>query len=151
MKRLPLFFIAAAVALYGCSTTLDRTHVAGSYVKERWLSFLAEGAEKQKVTSRLGDPTRSYYEGNLLAYRLLLLADAGIGEKPCRHYSDLAEPLMINQRRRKIPEKGELLVVREGMKDGWRVLCSEAEYHLLIVFGDHGKVEKYSFLEIFPK
>jgi hypothetical protein len=150
MKRL-LLFIIIIIALHGCSTTLDQTYIVRSYVKERWLGYLMEGAEKQEIAERLGSPTRSYYDGNLLAYRLVLMADGAIGEKLCRNYNDMAEPLLVNQRRRKIPEKGELVVVREGMKDGWRVLCSEAEYHLVIVFGEDGKVEKYSFLEIFPK
>jgi hypothetical protein len=157
MRHLLLLLILtfAAAGLHGCTTTLDDTNIARPYVKERWLDFLREGAEKQEVMGALGKPTSSYYDGNLLAYRLVLMADKGVGEKPCRNYNMadplVADPLLVNLRRKQIPEKGDLVVVREGMKDGWRVLCSEAEYHLLIVFGNDAKIEKYSFLEIFPK
>jgi hypothetical protein len=150
MRRLLLFVIAAAAALHGCTTTLDNTHIAGSYVKERWLNFLKEGAGKQEVMGALGNPTCSYYNGNVLAYRLVLMADKEVLEKHCSYY-DMAEPLLVNPRRKQIPRTGDLVVLREGMKDGWRVLCSEAEYHLLVVFGNDSKIEKYSFLEIFPK
>ena len=78
------------------------------------------------------------------------MAEKGISEKSCKNYN-MAEPLLVNQRRKQIPETGELVVIRQGMADGWRVLCSEAEYHLVIVFGDDARIEKYSFLEIFPK
>jgi hypothetical protein len=150
MRHLLLMLIVAAAALQGCTTTLDGTYIARPYVMERWLNVLREGAEKQDIISTLGDPTSSYYNGKLLAYRLVLMAEKGVSERSCEIYS-MTEPLVVNRRRKRIPEKGELLVIRQEMTDGWRVLCGEAEYHLLIVFRDDAKVEKYSFLEIFPK
>ena len=150
MRRLLLFLIVAVAALQGCTTTLDGTYIARPYVKERWLNVLREGAEKRDIIRILGDPTCSYYNGNLLAYRFILMADKDVNEKSCKNYN-MAEPLLINQRRKQIPERGELVVTRREMVDGWRVLCSEAEYHLLIVFRDDATVEKYSLLEIFPK
>ena len=151
MRHVLLMLIVAAAALQGCTTTLDGTYIERPYVKERWLNVLSEGAEKQDIIGTLGDPTSSHYNGNLLAYRLVLTADKDVSEKSCKNYYNMAEPLLVNQRRKKIPQKGELVVIRQEMVDGWRVLCSEAEYHLLVVFGNDAKVEKYSFLEIFPK
>jgi hypothetical protein len=136
--------------LQGCTTTLDGTYIERAYVKERWLNVLREGAEKQNIISALGDPTSSYYNGNLVAYRLVLMAEKDVSERSCKNYN-MTEPWLVNQRKKQIPEKGELVVIRQEMIDGWRVLCSEAEYHLLIVLRDDAKVEKYSFLGIFPK
>jgi len=68
-----------------------------------------------------------------------------------QEYYNMTEPLVVNQRRKTDSTEGELVVIRQEMVEGWRVLCSEAEYHLLIVFRDDAKVEKYSFLGIFPK
>jgi hypothetical protein len=151
MRHLLLFLIIVAAALQGCTTTVDGTYIARSYVKERWLNVLREDAQKQDIISILGDPTSSYYNGNLLAYRLVLMVDKGVSEKSCKNYYHVTEPQFVNLRRKQIPEKGELVVIRQEMTAGWRVLCSEAEYHLLIVFRDDGRLAQYSFLEIFPR
>lgn len=98
----------------------DETFVTESYVRQRWLPFIQNGkATRKEVITNLGEPTQSYENGRILAYRLLLVERDR--KKIADYYRSIYQVDVwqseINERRKVLSEKGNLLVFRENMKE----------------------------------
>ena len=100
----------------------DETFVTESYVHQRWLPFIQDGRiSRKEIISHLGEPTQSYENERILAYRLLLVeADrkiiADYYKKMIAYLEETWQPEVI-KRRKILSEKGNLFVFRENMKE----------------------------------
>lgn len=140
----------------------DETFVTESYVHQRWLSFIQDGkATRKEVITRLGEPTQSYENGRILAYRLLLVE--GDRKITADYYKKIKTwkvegwqsavwESLINERRKALSEKGNLLVFRENANDemAYVLRAREAEYSLILVFNDNNILSKHSLLRVRP-
>lgn len=140
----------------------DETFVTESYVHKRWLSFIQNRKTSRKeVISHLGEPTEFYENKRILAYRLLLVekdhkitADyyKKIRAWEVEGWQSMAWESLINDRRKALSEKGNLLVFRENENDemAYVLRAREAEYSLILVFDDNNILKKHSLLRILP-
>jgi len=148
--------------LFACvHDKLDETFVSESYVRERWLPYLADGkTERSEIMRRLGEPTSSFQNGAILGYRLILVEE-GL-ELPEEEYRKIiiqhdvayVTPYYgwVNKRRNQLSEKGSLLTLREENKDDrlLDILTREAEYSLVLVFDDQGTLTLHNLRRIMP-
>jgi hypothetical protein len=152
MKKAALAFFGlfGYLIIGGCATVINDAHVQESYVRDRWLGFIGNGSvTKADTRAFLGDPTATYNDGSIFAYRLILLADGSMRENACATHR-MSEPTIVNSRRKSLPEKGRLIVVRDDMEKRWQMLCGEAEYHLILVFDQYGKVARHALKRLSP-
>lgn len=156
-----VIFIMLFMLMACAHEKLDEAFVSESYVRERWLPFLTEGkTEKSELIRRLGEPTSSFQDGVILGYRLILVEDGrDLSEKEYRNVianHDVAyltpHYAWVNNRRKVLSEKGTLLTLREGNKDGklLEILSREAEYSLVLLFDGQGALERHSLRRVMP-
>jgi len=161
LRRVFLLFMMLG-PLFACvHDKLDETFVSESYVRERWLPYLADGkTERSEIMRRLGEPTSSFQNGAILGYRLILVEE-GL-ELPEEEYRKIiiqhdvayVTPYYgwVNKRRNQLSEKGSLLTLREENKDDrlLDILTREAEYSLVLVFDDQGTLALHNLRRIMP-
>jgi len=161
LRRVFLLFMMLG-PLFACvHDKLDETFVSESYVRERWLPYLADGkTERSEIMRRLGEPTSSFQNGAILGYRLILVEE-GL-ELPEEEYRKIiiqhdvayVTPYYgwVNKRRNQLSEKGSLLTLREENKDDrlLDILTREAEYSLVLVFDDQGTLTLHNLRRIMP-
>jgi len=161
LRRVFLLFMMLG-PLFACvHDKLDETFVSESYVRERWLPYLADGkTERSEIIRRLGEPTSSFQNGAILGYRLILVEE-GL-ELPEEEYRKIiiqhdvayVTPYYgwVNKRRNQLSEKGSLLTLREENKDDrlLDILTREAEYSLVLVFDDQGTLAVHNLRRIMP-
>jgi len=161
LRRVLLLFMMLG-PLFACAhDKLDETFVSEPYVRERWLPFLADGkTEKSEIVRRMGEPTSSFKDGTILGYRLILVEEGrDLSEKEYRNiivYHDVAYVTpyygWVNNRRKLLSERGDLVTSREENKDDrlLDILTREAEYSLVLVFDDQGKLAGHNLRRIMP-
>jgi len=161
LRRVFLLFMMLG-PLFACvHDKLDETFVSESYVRERWLPYLADGkTERSEIMRRLGEPTSSFQNGAILGYRLILVEEGR--ELPEEEYRKIiiqhdvayVTPYYgwVNKRRNQLSEKGSLLTLREENKDDrlLDILTREAEYSLVLVFDDQGTLAVHNLRRIMP-
>ena len=156
--RVLLIFLFAL--LVGCATPRDDTYVTETYVSERWLPFIQNGkTTRNELVALLGEPTRSYQDGKILAYRLILVEAGRVQTEELmatwhmtrtayfiKHYRQ------VNERRQALSKTGRLLVLRpsEGEQRHLRILTREAEYSLVLVCDHNDIVVRHSLVRVKP-
>ena len=156
----PLFILC--LLLIGCAhEKLDDTFVSEPYVRERWLTYLADGkTERSEIIQRLGEPTSSFQDGTILGYRLILVEGGqDLSEKAYRGILINLDAAYIggyygwvDNRRKVLSEKGSLFTVREQNREEklLEILSREAEYSLVLVFDNRGTLARHRLRRIMP-
>lgn len=158
VRVLPIFFLALLV---GCATPRDDTYVSETYVSERWLPFIQNGkTTRNELVALLGEPTRSYQDGKILAYRLILVEAGKVqteeGLMVTWHMTRTAyftkNYKQVNKRRKALSQTGRLLVLRPSEEEQrqLRILTREAEYSLVLVCDHNDIVVRHSLVRVKP-
>ena len=161
LRRILLPFIMLALVMACAHGKLDETFVSEPYVRDRWLTYLADGkTERNEIIQRLGEPTSSFQNGTILGYRLILVEEGrDISEKEYRGILINLDAAYlggyygwVDNRRKLLSEKGTLFTVREQNKEEklLEILSREAEYSLVLVFDDQGTLARHSLRRIMP-
>jgi len=149
-------------SVFACAHgNLDETFVSEPYVRERWLPYIADGKiERSEIIQKLGEPTSTFQSGMILCYRLILVEEGGdLSEKEYRNILINLDAAYIgsyygwvDNRRKLLSEKGTLFTVREPNKEEklLEILSREAEYSLVLVFGDQRTLARHSLRRIMP-
>ncbi len=156
--RVLLIFLFAL--LVGCATPRDDTYVTETYVSERWLPFIQNGkTTRNELVAILGEPTRSYQDGKILAYRLILVEAGRVQTKELiatwhmtRTASVTKDYKRVNKRRQALSQTGRLLVLRPSEEEQrqLRILTREAEYSLVLVCDHNDIVVRHSLVRVKP-
>jgi hypothetical protein len=161
LRRVFLLFVMLASVFACAHEKLDESLVSEPYVRERWLPFIADGrTDRNEISQRLGEPTSSFQNRTILGYRLILVEEGrDISEKEYRNIILNRESGYlagyfgwVNDRRKLLSEKGTLFIVREQNKKEklLDILSREAEYSLVLVFDDQGKLARHNLRRIMP-
>ena len=157
VRVLLIFFLALLV---GCATPRDDTYVTETYVSERWLPFIQNGkTTRNELVALLGEPTRSYQDGKILAYRLILVEAGRVQTKELIatwHMTRTAYVTknykQVNKRRQALSQTGRLLVLRPSEEEQrqLRILTRDAEYSLVLVCDHNDIVVRHSLVRVKP-
>lgn len=146
----------------GCGTVQRQSDrfFTKAYVSERWLPAIDDGlTTRAQIVQALGQPSRQYENGRMLAYVLILddldreLTD---GEYSTRVFYDLApiyyssEALAAWQTR--VSQHGHMMVVTEAFKRRRekQIRVAAAEYELVLVFGPGDVLVRHALIRIPP-
>ena len=156
VRVLLIFFLALLV---GC-TARDDTYVTETYVSERWLPFIQNGkTTRNELVALLGEPTRSYQDGKILAYRLILVEAGRVQTEELmatwhmtRNAYFTKNYKQVNKRRQALSQTGRLLVLRPSEEEQrqLRMLTREAEYSLVLVCDHNDIVVRHSLVRVKP-
>lgn len=156
--RVLLIFLFAL--LVGCATSRDDTYVTEIYVSERWLPFIQNGkTTRNELVAILGKPTRSYQDGKILAFRLILVEAGRVQTEALMatwHMTRTAyftkNYKQVNNRRQALSQTGRLLVLRPSEEEQrqLRILTREAEYSLVLVCDHNDIVVRHSLVRVKP-
>lgn len=140
IKAVTVFYV---LTVLGCATA-PAPYLKESYVKESWLPFIQNNkTTKMEIIKLLGEPTEYFEKGRIFAYRLIL-------ENP-EHRATIND---CNPKRSEelVPEKGDLLVIRENKKEDryLDIVCRVAEYSLVIVFDENDVQLRHSLIRVSP-
>lgn len=148
-----------AGAFGACATSLAETHVEVEHVRQRWLPTIKEGVTPVGALEQaFGPPTASFERGRLRCW-VLMLVEKGLVvtvDDQARMRSDaVAWPTSgaaRTQRRAAIDADGRLRAVtpaehaERALWPVWR----EAEFHLVAVVDEEGRVDRWSFTRALP-
>jgi hypothetical protein len=140
---------------------VDESFISEPFVRERWLTYLADGkTARSEIIRRLGEPTSSFQDGTILGYRLILIEGGqDLSEKEYRSILINLDAAYIggyygwvDNRRKVLSEKGTLFTVTEQNKEEklLEILSREAEFSLVLVFDDQGTLARHSLRRIMP-
>jgi hypothetical protein len=160
-RHILLVFVMPLLLMACAAETLNESFVNEPFVRERWLYYLEDGKTKpEEIIRRLGEPTSSFQNGSILGYRLILVEDGrDISEKEYRKIIVNRDSAYmggyyawVNNERRLLSEKGILFTMRDGNKEDklLDILSREAEYSLVLVFDDQGKLARHNLRRIMP-
>jgi hypothetical protein len=157
LHRVPASILALALGAAGMACVRRppaETYTSESHLRDQWLPRLEDGAtQRDDVIAHLGEPTVSFQERRILAYRLLLV-DSYFPLAP-RAYGDLlgggpwADSRVGTDARR----KGLWLAVAREARDDRRLLWElsrEAEYCLVLLFDAGGTLRRHRITRVLP-
>ena len=132
---------ATVVSAAGCQATPDK-QLTQHAVTSRWLAWLHDGqTDRLTVTRELGEPTRSYEGGRLVAYHLYLsnphkeVTHTNFAARYCEGFGPIGPDTQLCAAPAHAPPETEL-----------RIHLSAAHYSLVLVYDQGNVVRAHSLL-----